>query len=185
MKKHRIPFKFGLILLGTLFIICSAQANDENSSIEIERKILEQLGDQFELKRWDIVDVEEIAKGPATIEKFIIKITAIVKETLYQPAGRDENGQQTLRVSTVAGDPVEFQGYLIKAIIPGMAQQSPVQVVVAPGQPYGQPLSRFPSNAQTVAQKAPRNQPPSQPEPATLTSPPPARTGNTKRPIVF
>ena len=41
MKKHRIPFAFGLILLCALSILCPAHAGNENPSLEIEKKILE------------------------------------------------------------------------------------------------------------------------------------------------
>lgn len=173
MKKHQSPYAFSLILLSILFFMSFAQASNESSSKEIESKIVEQLGDQFELKRWDIVDVEKIAKGPATIEKSTIKIAAITKEALYQPAGRDENGVRTLRLSKAAGDPIEFQGYLIKAIIPGMVQQPPVQVVVASGRSHGQPSSQFPSQEQRAALKTQGHQPASPAEPETPQAPSP------------
>jgi hypothetical protein len=169
MKKHQTSSAFGLILLCTLILTCSAQAEKKNHSMEIEKKILEQLGDQFELKRWDIAAVEKIAKGPATIEKSTIKIKAIAKESLYLPAGQGENGQRAVRLSQAAGEPVEFQGYLIQAIIPGMAQQPPIQVIIAPYHSKGQPLNRFPSNVQKV-------------EPKTASNPPPSKSEHVKQP---
>ena len=153
MKHHILLTVICICLISTWFCVVPAQASEEDAAKVIESQIIEQLGDGYDLDHWEIVSVEETNKGQATIKKSTLKIKAVDKKT------RDQ---------------LEFQGFLMQVVIPGMSQQPPARVVIVPGQLVAQPVDRNSSDRQTVEQKIPENQPSSHATPAM--EPPPVTT---------
>lgn len=151
--KNCLPIYTVFYVLFVLFLsFPSILAAGENASDIIEKNIRQQLGENFELKSWELSDTETIKKGLAEIEKSVLTITAIINETLYKPSGRNTNGKLMLRISNTAGKTVELNGFIMKVAIPGSSKASNMKVILSSAEGYGEPLSRFSEGSYVISE---------------------------------